>query len=89
MNVEALEVAPNIEFVLAPPPKLPKLLPKLGVPPNTGFELVVVLPNSCVLLEEAKPPPKGLLWVASVLFANTLEVEVLAGSAERELQTTN
>ena len=51
LNVEVLElVAPNIELVLVALPKLPKLLAKLGVPPNTGLEPVAGLPNIEALL---------------------------------------
>lgn len=54
-------VPPNTELVLVPPPNIPKLLPKVGVLPNTGFvAAVVVLPKMDALLEEAKPPPNGL-----------------------------
>lgn len=71
---------PNTEPVLGVLPNAPRLLPKLGFPPNTGFVTLFVLPNTDVLLGEAKPPPKGVLCVPNVLLPNTLEAEVLLGS---------
>lgn len=78
LNVEVF-VIPNIELVLVPPPNTPKLLLKVGVLPNTGFEVVVVFPKIDVLLVEVKPPLNGLFWFPNVLFPNTEEDGVLLG----------
>lgn len=74
-------VPPNTELVLVPLLKHPKALPKGGLLPNTGFEVVFVLPNIDVVFGEAKPPLNGLTWLPNVvLFPKTLEVEVLPGT---------
>lgn len=79
LNVEVFVVAPNTELVLVPPPNTPKLLPKVGVVPTTGFGAVVVLPKIDELLGVVNPPLNGLFWLPKLLFPNTLVVEVLVG----------
>lgn len=61
LNVEVFVIPPNTVLVLVPPPNTPKLLPKVGVLPNTEFEVVGVLPKIDVLLVGGKPPLNGLL----------------------------
>lgn len=61
LNVEVFVIPPNTVLVLVPPPNTPKLLPKVGVLPNTGFEVVVDRPKIDVLLVEVKLPLNGLL----------------------------
>lgn len=61
LNVEVFVIPPNTELVLVPPPNTPKLVPKVGVLPNTGFDVVAVLPKIDVLVVDVKPPLNGLL----------------------------